>query len=48
MGFVGKMQATDMLMKQSVGTFLLRYSDSELGGISIAVFKAEAHQSDGK
>lgn len=36
MGFVHKRSAEDMLMKCPMGTFLLRYSDSELGGITIA------------
>lgn len=36
MGFVHKRSAEDMLMKCQMGTFLLRYSDSELGGITIA------------
>lgn len=35
-GFLPKKQAEDMLMKCPVGTFLLRFSDSELGGITIA------------
>ncbi|RVE46422.1 hypothetical protein evm_008956 [Chilo suppressalis] len=36
MGFIQKKQAEDMLSKCSPGTFLLRFSDSELGGITIA------------
>lgn len=36
MGFVHKRSAEDMLLKCPRGTFLLRYSDSELGGITIA------------
>ncbi|XP_055677197.1 signal transducer and activator of transcription 5A-like isoform X1 [Lutzomyia longipalpis] len=35
-GFIHKKQAEDMLMKCPVGTFLLRFSDSELGGVTIA------------
>lgn len=36
MGFVHKKQAEEMLMKCTPGTFLLRFSDSELGGVTIA------------
>lgn len=36
MGFVGRKQAEEMLLKKSTGTFLLRFSDSELGGVTIA------------
>lgn len=36
MGFVHKKQAEEMLLKCPIGTFLLRFSDSELGGITIA------------
>uniref|UniRef100_A0A1L8DG60 Signal transducer and activator of transcription n=1 Tax=Nyssomyia neivai TaxID=330878 RepID=A0A1L8DG60_9DIPT len=35
-GFIHKKHAEDMLMKCPIGTFLLRFSDSELGGITIA------------
>ncbi|BFZ22447.1 hypothetical protein BsWGS_25485 [Bradybaena similaris] len=35
-GFVSKNQAQSMLSGQPHGTFLLRYSDSEIGGITIA------------
>lgn len=35
-GFVGRREAEEMLLKRSVGTFLLRFSDSELGGVTIA------------
>jgi len=35
-GFVSKAQAQEWLMKSCNGTFLLRFSDSELGGITIA------------
>ncbi|XP_059610175.1 signal transducer and activator of transcription 5A-like isoform X2 [Phlebotomus argentipes] len=35
-GFIHKKQAEDMLMKCPIGTFLLRFSDSELGGVTIA------------
>ena len=36
MGFVGRRQAEDMLRSSKSGTFLLRFSDSELGGVTIA------------
>lgn len=36
MGFVRKKQAEEMLSNCSCGTFLLRFSDSEMGGITIA------------
>ncbi|XP_060516517.1 signal transducer and activator of transcription 5B isoform X2 [Cylas formicarius] len=36
MGFIRKRQAEDMLASRPAGTFLLRFSDSELGGITIA------------
>nr|KAG5696559.1 hypothetical protein BaRGS_030427 [Batillaria attramentaria] len=36
MGFVGKQQAQEMLNQKPNGTFLLRFSDSECGGITIA------------
>ncbi|XP_056152645.1 signal transducer and activator of transcription 5B-like isoform X2 [Lampris incognitus] len=35
-GFVNKQQAQDMLLSKPNGTFLLRFSDSEIGGITIA------------
>ena len=35
-GFVSKTQAQEMLLNKCNGTFLLRFSDSELGGITIA------------
>jgi signal transducer and activator of transcription 5B len=35
-GFVSKQQAQEWLMRSVNGTFLLRFSDSELGGITIA------------
>ncbi|XP_059486030.1 signal transducer and activator of transcription 5B isoform X2 [Neocloeon triangulifer] len=36
LGFVRKKQAEEMLATCSIGTFLLRFSDSELGGVTIA------------
>ena len=35
-GFVGRKQTEDMLKQCPRGTFLLRFSDSELGGVTIA------------
>jgi len=42
MGFVDKGAAQQILMGKSVGSFLLRFSDSELGGITIA-FKQQTN-----
>jgi signal transducer and activator of transcription 5B len=36
MGFVRKKQAEELLSACASGTFLLRFSDSELGGVTIA------------
>ena len=36
MGFVGRKYAEDLLKASASGTFLLRFSDSELGGVTIA------------
>lgn len=36
MGFVRKKQAEEMLSACASGTFLLRFSDSEPGGVTIA------------
>ncbi|XP_054161736.1 signal transducer and activator of transcription 5B-like [Oppia nitens] len=36
MGFVWRRQAEEMLSKKPSGTFLLRFSDSELGGVTVA------------
>ncbi|GBM50732.1 Signal transducer and activator of transcription 5B [Araneus ventricosus] len=35
-GFIGRHQAEEMLLKECTGTFLLRFSDSEVGGVTIA------------
>lgn len=35
-GFIGKSQAEELLINSQSGTFMLRFSDSELGGITIA------------
>ncbi|XP_048237971.1 signal transducer and activator of transcription 5A-like [Haliotis rufescens] len=35
-GFISKFQAQEWLLTKTNGTFLLRYSDSEMGGITIA------------
>ena len=36
MGFISKPLAEQMLLERHSGTFLLRFSDSELGGVTIA------------
>jgi len=36
MGFVTKQAAENMLLQKQSGCFLLRFSDSELGGVTIA------------
>ena len=35
-GFISKQKAQDWLLMRPTGTFLLRFSDSEIGGITIA------------
>lgn len=47
LGFVNKQQAQDMLLSKPNGTFLLRFSDSEIGGITIA-WVAENPSKQGK
>lgn len=42
MGFVDKGAAQRILMEKNVGSFLLRFSDSELGGVTIA-FKKQSN-----
>uniref|UniRef100_UPI00358F2716 signal transducer and activator of transcription 6-like n=1 Tax=Myxine glutinosa TaxID=7769 RepID=UPI00358F2716 len=36
LGFIGKREAQDLLLGQPSGSFLLRFSDSEIGGITFA------------
>ena len=36
MGFVTKQQAQELLQTRPPGTFLLRFSDSEVGGVTVA------------
>nr|XP_054750108.1 signal transducer and activator of transcription 5B-like [Lytechinus pictus] len=43
MGFVSRSRAHDLLMSQQVGSFLLRFSDSEIGGITIAWLAEDAN-----
>ncbi|XP_065283411.1 signal transducer and activator of transcription 5A isoform X1 [Dermacentor albipictus] len=43
-GFVGRRQAEDMLRQGCNGTFLLRFSDSELGGVTIAWLHEDPQQ----
>lgn len=35
-GFISKQYVTSLLLNEPDGTFLLRFSDSEIGGITIA------------
>eukprot|EP00052_Salpingoeca_macrocollata_P026954 m.253488 g.253488 ORF g.253488 m.253488 type:complete len:390 (-) comp22673_c3_seq4:35-1204(-) len=42
-GFVSRTQAIDMLASCATGTFLLRFSDSEVGGITVAWVSADEH-----
>ena len=44
MGFVMKQEAEMILKQQQHGCFLLRYSDSELGGVTIAYVKRSENQ----
>ncbi|XP_016981466.2 signal transducer and transcription activator isoform X2 [Drosophila rhopaloa] len=45
MGFINKAKAQDDLLRSvcGIGTFLLRFSDSELGGVSIAYVNENGH-----
>ena len=36
LGFVSRQQAEEFLQASEVGTFLIRFSDSELGGVTVA------------
>lgn len=36
LGFVSRQEAEDFLKSSDVGTFLIRFSDSELGGVTVA------------
>ncbi|XP_054716983.1 signal transducer and activator of transcription 5B-like [Uloborus diversus] len=47
LGFVGRHQAEEMLLKRCNGTFLLRFSDSELGGVTIA-WVTDSQQREGQ
>lgn len=44
MGFVRKKQAEEMLSTYGSGTFLLRFSDSEPGGVTIAWVRQESSE----
>jgi len=44
MGFVSKQSAEELLMSREGGCFLLRFSDSELGGVTIAYVRQDQHQ----
>ncbi len=43
MGFVTKQAAESLLLGKPTGTFLLRFSDSELGGVTIAYVRKPDH-----
>ena len=36
MGFISRQEAEEYLHKSETGTFLIRFSDSELGGVTVA------------
>ena len=36
LGFISRQEAEDYLHKSENGTFLIRFSDSELGGVTVA------------
>ena len=36
LGFVSRQEAEEFLKTSEVGTFLIRFSDSELGGVTVA------------
>ena len=42
MGFISRQEAEDYLHKSETGTFLIRFSDSELGGVTVAWITGEA------
>lgn len=44
MGFVTKQAAETLLLQKQSGCFLLRFSDSELGGVTIAYVKGDMYQ----
>jgi len=44
MGFVSKQKADELLKSKDHGCFLLRFSDSELGGVTIAYVRQDQHQ----
>jgi len=44
MGFVSKQRGDELLMSKEHGCFLLRFSDSELGGVSISYVRQDQQQ----
>ena len=49
MGFVTKQAAESLLLHKSIGgCFLLRFSDSELGGVTIAYVKTDVYRKSEK
>ncbi|XP_042900970.1 signal transducer and activator of transcription 5B isoform X2 [Parasteatoda tepidariorum] len=47
MGFVGRTRTEELLLKKCNGTFLIRFSDSELGGVTIA-WVTDSQQREGQ
>ncbi|ELU09097.1 hypothetical protein CAPTEDRAFT_223577 [Capitella teleta] len=48
LGFINKQVAEQWLMQSRLGTFMLRFSDSELGGISISLVNEDRNQPCGR
>merc|ERR1719427_351898 len=46
MGFVSKNRAEELLLSMDSGTFLLRFSDSELGGVTIGYVRQDQRSKD--
>ena len=47
-GFIGKLEGQDKLLSKPLATFLLRYSDSEIAGLTIAWVEADNGSDNGK
>ena len=43
LGFVSRQEAEEFLKTSEAGTFLIRFSDSELGGVTVAWSSRESH-----
>uniref|UniRef100_T1JJU0 Signal transducer and activator of transcription n=1 Tax=Strigamia maritima TaxID=126957 RepID=T1JJU0_STRMM len=48
LGFLGRKQTEEMLLSKCKGTFLLRFSDSELGGVTFAWCNSEGQNPEQK